>query len=138
MVLTRKSVLIPGKAEISEMSDKNLRFVVQRHSSSGDVHWDFMLEYGDNLQTYRLDIDPSLITAEPVTAERILDHRLEYLTYEGPISDGRGTVRISDRGTFTISRQDQRRIELSLAGQVLNGEFLLEHASGKQWHLGRV
>jgi hypothetical protein len=123
---------------MSEMSDKSLRFVVQMHSTSGDVHWDFMLEYGNNLQTYRLDIDPSLIADEPVKAERIFDHRLEYLTYEGPISGGRGTVRISDRGTFTIIRQDQRRIELSLEGQVLKGEFRLEHAGGKQWHLARV
>ncbi len=123
---------------MSEMSDKSLRFVVQRHSTSGDVHWDFMLEYGNNLQTYRLDIDPSLIAAEPVKAEKIFDHRLEYLTYEGPISGGRGTVGISDRGTFTISRQDERQIELSLAGQALKGEFLLEHIADNQWRLGRV
>ena len=121
---------------MSEMSDKSLRFVVQKHASSGDVHWDFMLEYGNNLQTYRLDIDPSLIAAEPVKAEKIFDHRLEYLTYEGPISGGRGTVRISDRGTFTIVRQDPRRIELSLAGRVLKGRFLLEHTADNQWRLG--
>jgi hypothetical protein len=85
------------------------RFVVQRHEvKPGDVHFDFMVESGDKLATFRLDAGPG--SPPPLRAgapgggasvgTRSFDHRLLYLEYEGEISGGRGTVAIVERGVL--------------------------------------
>ncbi|RMF38605.1 MAG: hypothetical protein D6753_15570 [Planctomycetota bacterium] len=84
------------------------RFVLLRHtypvSQSGTDHWDLMLESpGGDLLTWRL-----LALPEPfdqgaslrLPAERLPNHRLQYLEYEGPISGGRGAVRRAEAGRF--------------------------------------
>ena len=117
------------------MSTEQSRFVVQRHASGADVHWDLMLERDGRLETYRLDAPPEQIAAGPVKAERIFDHRLDYLTYEGPVGSGSGEVRICQAGTYGIFSRDDERIELSLLGETLNGGFVLTRVAGNQWEL---
>jgi len=52
------------------------------------------------LVTFRLESRLDEIDAEQgLLARRISDHRAEYLTYEGPVSGDRGTVRRLARGT---------------------------------------
>jgi hypothetical protein len=52
------------------------------------------------LVTFRLESRLDEIDAEQgLLARRISDHRAEYLTYEGPVSGERGTVRRLTRGT---------------------------------------
>lgn len=76
------------------------RFVILEHDHPS-LHWDFMLEEGGALQTWRLPAPPG--TALTVlAAERIGDHRLAYLDYEGPVSGGRGSVKRWDTGTFEL------------------------------------
>ena len=66
------------------------RFVILKHDSPF-VHWDFMLQRGDVLATWRLLAVPELKAWLP--AERLADHRTDYLDYEGPVSGNRGTVK---------------------------------------------
>lgn len=65
------------------------RFVVLRHDHPF-LHWDFLLEHGDTAATWRLLAEP--VAGVPIPCERIADHRLHYLNYEGPVSGGRGAV----------------------------------------------
>ena len=71
--------------------------MVLEHTWNG-VHWDLMLEAGKSLKTWAID--------EPITAgielpaRQLADHRLAYLTYEGPVSGQRGSVRRIAEGTF--------------------------------------
>ncbi len=78
------------------------RYVVLRHTmplgSSRPSHWDFMLETPVGLRTWALDQAPD--GASPVEAAQLADHRAEYLTFEGPISGGRGSVERWDAGSF--------------------------------------
>lgn len=74
------------------------RFVILEHDWP-TPHFDLMLETGATLRTWRLHRLP---TSEHVNeAIRIADHRLEYLTYEGPLSRGRGSVRRVQAGEYT-------------------------------------
>ncbi len=61
----------------------------------GSCHYDWMLEPGGGgaLLTYRVGsrIDDAKVTR--FAAERLADHRREYLEYEGEVSGGRGSVR---------------------------------------------
>jgi hypothetical protein len=118
------------------MSRQNKKFVIQQHSSGSDVHWDFMLETADILQTYRLDKPPQLIQS-PAVAVKIFDHPLKFLTYQGPVNNGRGNVRITESGTYEMVHQAHNRIELNLSGKILKGKFTLTHIEGDNWQFGK-
>jgi hypothetical protein len=66
------------------------RFVILQHDHPF-LHWDFLLECGTTAATWRLLQTPA--TGIPLAAERLADHRLHYLSYEGPVTGNRGSVR---------------------------------------------
>ncbi len=118
------------------------RFVVLEHSWNG-VHWDLMLEAGESLQTWAID--------EPITAgielpaRQLADHRLAYLTYEGPVSGQRGRVRRIAEGTFRRREWGPDHVRVELTGSQLVGEVDLyrcgsDSSAGSTWkfRLGKV
>jgi len=115
------------------MNQKNKRFVVQQHTKGRDVHWDFMLESGNTLQTYRLDKAPNEVLHHPTNAIKIFDHPLKFLTYEGPVNRGKGNVCIIEAGIYQIKHREHNRIELTLSGKILKGKFFLTHTEGNKW-----
>jgi len=119
------------------MSQKDKRFVIQEHTRSKDIHWDLMLETGNILQTYRLDRAPEEILCQSANAIKIFDHLLKFLTYEGPVNKGRGSVRIIEAGTYEITHQERKRIELSLSGKILKGNFTLTHIKDDNWRFAK-
>ena len=119
------------------MSRQNKNFVIQEHSSGPDVHWDFMLELGGILQTYRLDKAPSEALHLAVNATKIFDHPLKFLTYQGPVNKGQGSVRIIETGTYKMVHQAHNRIELNLSGKILKGKFTLSYIEGDNWQFGK-
>lgn len=72
---------------------KSRRCVLLRHTlPDGSSHFDWMLEVAPNapLRTFRLDQPPEAPAA--FFARSMPDHRHAYLSYEGPVSGGRGSV----------------------------------------------
>ena len=90
------------------------RFAILRHDWPV-LHFDLLLEAGDACRTWRLFSEP---VAWPVAVERIADHRLHYLSYEGPVSGDRGSVKRWDFGTY-IADGDA----IYLDGERLQGRF---------------
>jgi len=97
----------------------------------GSAHVDWLLGQDsagvEPLITYRLggridDLEPGAT----IDAEHIGDHRPAYLTYEGPISGDRGTVRRLARGRIVA----RRRVSVSPAVDEL--EIVWGSASGEQ------
>lgn len=86
--------------------------VALRHElADGSAHVDWMLARddagADPLITFRLDEPPwDCPPGGVVTATRIADHRPVYLTYEGAISGGRGTVHRLGRGAIEAWSDD--------------------------------
>ena len=112
------------------------RFVIQFHDAPDGPHYDLMLEDEGALATWRVEEMPGGPgRAGPMRAEKLSDHRLAYLSYGGPVSGGRGTVRIADAGTFAVleRREDLWRVEL--AGGAVRGRFSLTRVSGARWQL---
>ena len=94
------------------------RYVILEHDWP-EKHWDFMLETGAVLLTWKLTGAPK--PGVDIPAEKSVDHRLMYLDYEGPISGGRGSVSRWDGGTFeTLIEQENRRV-IRLQGERLQG-----------------
>src|ERR1700755_874015 len=74
------------------------RFAILEHDHPL-LHWDFLLETGDVLRTWRLQAPPP--PGCRLSAEPLAPHRKLYLDYEGPVSGNRGQVKRFDGGTFT-------------------------------------
>jgi hypothetical protein len=105
-----------------------------------------MFEADGVLTTFALDTLPadlrevfgndfaSFAASNEVTADKLPDHRLAYLEYEGPVSGDRGTVRRLDRGEYTAMTQSTFRI----IGQKLQGEIKLVAPSSNTDNLWRL
>ncbi len=112
------------------------QFVIQQHTTPDGVHWDLMLEMDDTLWTWRLNTPPAEIGDEPVPAEHIHDHPLRFLTYEGPVQNGKGQVKIADCGLYQIIEQTEISLAVVFEGRILSGTFGLYRLDEKDhWEL---
>ena len=107
------------------------RYVILEHDHPA-LHWDFMLESGDVLRTWRLAAPPR--PGGAVAAEPSSDHRRAYLDYEGPVSRGRGTVTRWDAGTFCWEKADEG-LAVRLEGRRLRGLARVEPDGAGGWRL---
>jgi hypothetical protein len=104
------------------------RFVILEHDHP-ELHWDFMLEVGGVLRTWRLAAPPGSSCA----AIPLPDHRLAYLDYEGPVSGGRGTVRRWERGYYSWLQDTAEVVVVRLKGEQLRGVVRLARQLGGEW-----
>lgn len=102
------------------------QFVLLEHDHPV-LHWDFMLESGDVLLTWRLDRIPAEACEFDVVA--LSDHRKAYLDYEGPVSGDRGSVVRVDRGTFELLSSEDGSMTTCLSGRRLQGTAQLQKFS---------
>jgi hypothetical protein len=116
-----------------------LRFVLLLHETPPGyprhTHYDLMLERAGVLWTWALDRLPA--AGQAGSAERLPDHRLAYLDYEGEVAAGRGRVSRVDQGEFEIAAESEERLVIALRGQALRGTLTLEQSSGEP-HRWRV
>jgi hypothetical protein len=129
------------------MPESSAAFVLLRHKTANEVHWDLGLEQGDTLATWRILQDPtnrarinpdeSLL---PIPAERIGNHRKAYLEYEGPLSGDRGHVTRIDRGHWEALKLTTDTWEFRLTGAMLTGRYRLKAVpdSPEKWLFERV
>ena len=120
------------------MTDQYRRFVILKHVRGYDVHWDFMIESDGSLQTWRIDISPDILSQETGHAEKISDHPLRFLTYEGPVNKGKATVTIAETGKYRIIEKDGKNITLKMDGNILRGKFSLKHIDKENWQIEPV
>lgn len=112
-------------------------FVILVHSGHGPSHFDFMLSRGQTLATWQLARSPlELAAGQSLPARKLADHRPAYLTYEGPVSGGRGEVRRQEEGTYELLTEGAEEWRLRLAGQRMRGVYSLRFVEGNNWVLG--
>lgn len=88
------------------------RFVVLAHDYP-EPHFDFMLEDNGVLLTWRIpEWPPEAQTRIP--AVRLPDHRVDYLTYQGPVSQNRGSVIQVDHGSFMWEGRSDQELQVVL------------------------
>ncbi len=110
------------------------RFVILQHTVADGEHWDFMLEQGDVLLTWRLGREPIDVSTLPIVAHRIADHHKTFLEFEGRLSRDQGHVRRIDRGRADIEEITESRIVARLEDGRLSGRVTLR-ADGNDWVL---
>lgn len=95
------------------------RFVILLHEMpSGQpraTHWDLMLERDGVLRTWALADEPA--AGLEGDARQLPDHRLAYLTYEGPVSGERGHVTRWDSGVYRVEHESENELRIVLAGE---------------------
>jgi hypothetical protein len=106
------------------------RFVILEHDHP-ELHWDFMLEDGGVLRTWRFAVPPAL--GHSCAARQLTDHRLAYLDYEGPVSGGRGSVRRWEQGNYDWLWDTPDDLAVRLMGEWLRGVVRLTRLSGDEW-----
>jgi len=110
------------------------KFVVQKHTRQNrPVHWDWMFQAGNVLQTYRIEQPPAELPTQGISAIRIVDHPLRFLTYQGTVNKGEGNVQIAEKGTYRILSETESTRKLLLDGKTLKGQFSLKHISDDRW-----
>jgi bifunctional non-homologous end joining protein LigD len=113
---------------------KHRKFVIQEHTTPRGIHWDLMLESDGVLLTFRLEEPPAAVLEHAVQAQKIFDHPLRFLTYEGPVQQETGRVRIVDRGLYQDRSQTNDSWRLYFEGETLDGDFLLTQIEDALWH----
>lgn len=110
-------------------------FVVQEHHAR-HIHWDFRLEKEGVLKSWAV---PKGIPEKRLIkrlAIQVEDHEREYIDFEGEIAEGTygaGTVKIWDRGTYTLESESNTAMVIVLNGKRLKGRYRLVHLRDIQW-----
>lgn len=105
------------------------RFVILIHERpDGEVHYDLLLGLPGETGCYTWRfLRPPARRAEP--CRRIFDHPLRFLSYEGPLREGRGRVRRYDAGECLLLGDPERGLVLTLQGKEVTGTFRLTRTS---------
>jgi len=122
-----------------------VRFVVLRHETDTDIHYDWMIEdpaapTGTGvLLTFRAGWPPAALSPRRAwTVERLPDHRRAYLDYEGPISGGRGRVRQVASGRAIAHQSSHAHLDLTLSLRNRNRRCQLARLGGTTWQLSTL
>jgi len=102
-------------------------FVVQKHDAS-HLHYDLRLEKDGVLKSWAVPKEPPLEEGVKRLAVQVEDHPLAYGSFEGKIPEGEygaGTVEIWDKGTYSVSKFEDKEIIFTLAGKKMNGNYIL-------------
>ena len=105
------------------------RFVILTHDWPF-LHWDLMLESNDELLTWRLLEQPGI--DREIVAERLPNHRIAYLDYEGPVSGERGSVSRWDQGKFEILKNKTECLTARIQGKRLAGRVVISQHPDSQ------
>jgi bifunctional non-homologous end joining protein LigD len=121
--------------EGGKSTDKEFRFVVQKHAAS-QLHYDFRLQVDGVLKCWAVPKGHSLDPAVKRLAMQTEDHPYDYLNFEGLIPEknyGVGTMIIWDQGTYEPINKDENQqqkvkdaleagaLKISLIGKRLKG-----------------
>jgi DNA ligase D-like protein (predicted 3'-phosphoesterase) len=104
------------------------RFVVHEHFAlRAGLHYDLRLKWGGFLRDWAFRKVPPLECGVKRFGVAQPDHELCWLDYEGEIRSGygAGVLRIWDKGTYQLLRNEETIIKLYFHGAKLLGKYVL-------------
>ena len=112
------------------------RFVIQKHLATR-LHYDFRLEMDSVLKSWAVPKEPPQESGVKRLAVQVADHEINYIDFEGTIPEGMygaGKVEIWDKGAYTLKHRSKDKIEFTLHGEKLSGDYVLIRFKGdKNW-----
>ena len=92
-----------------------------------------MLESNGCLVTWRVDAGPEKLADNVASAVRIADHELRFLTYQGSVNKGEGSVEIAAKGTYILIDSNDNTITTQLKSKEISGKFHLTIINENIW-----
>lgn len=115
---------------------------LEHRTADGAVHYDLMIEDPlepagvGRLLTWRMAQPPSRWRpGARIKLEAINNHRRDFLSYEGPLTHGRGTVRRVDSGTVRIEQWAEHSARVLVRMETYEGQARLGRSAGGTWIL---
>jgi len=111
------------------------RFVIQKHYAT-HLHYDFRLEMEGVLKSWAIPKEPPAYAGVRRLAVEVEDHLIGYIDFEGTIPEGMygaGKVEIWDKGTYVLKNREAKKIEFTLYGTRLRGDYALIRFKNNQW-----
>jgi len=91
------------------------------------------------LKSWAVPKEPPLEPGVRRLAVEVEDHSLDYANFEGVIPEGMygaGKVEIWDKGTYQLKHRSINKIEFSLNGEKMHGDYVLIRFKGnRNWLL---
>ncbi len=117
---------------------KSLKFVVQEHHADrAGLHYDLRLEKDGVAKSWATRKLPELVEMRTKKIQMFPtpDHDLEWMDFEGKITDGygKGEVKIWDKGTYDILKWTDKSIVLDFHGQRLREKYIIVHTPQNYW-----
>ncbi len=117
---------------------QSLPTVLLHHTTRTGSHYDWLLtdprDPQGKLWTARCELPSEhWLGAGRLALEPIQPHRRVYLTYQGPITGGRGSVQRIDEGTFVPRLWTQSRIVIELNFQHCVAEIEMTRITTDRW-----
>ena len=110
--------------------------MIQKHAAT-HLHYDLRLEIDGVLKSWAVPKTPPTRAGIRRLAIAVQDHPLEYASFEGTIPEGEygaGSVKIWDKGTFTLLERKEDKMVVNIQGERLNGiYYLIRLKDGKNW-----
>jgi bifunctional non-homologous end joining protein LigD len=114
------------------------KFIIHRHCRENEpVHFDLMLEAQKTLWTFRIEKEPAELLKGTHKALKIFDHDLKFLSYQGSVNKGKGTVSTADAGDFKILDKKENVCLIDFSGKILKGEFELCCKNNDEWEISK-
>ncbi|MFH1325615.1 MAG: DNA polymerase ligase N-terminal domain-containing protein [archaeon] len=114
---------------IKKTKSKKLIYCIHEHHAS-HLHWDLRLEMSGVLKSWAVPKPVSALRTKGIKrlAVQTENHPVEYAKFRGVIPEGHygaGKVEIYDSGFYELKNKDAKKIEFTLHGKKLNGNFVL-------------
>ena len=88
------------------------------------------------LKSWAVPKEPPTKSGIKRLAVQVEDHDLDYIDFKGTIPEGMygaGTVEIWDKGTYTLKSRKENKIEFTLHGDKLKGDYVLLRFRDNNW-----
>lgn len=141
--LKKRDFALTPEPKGSEKVGNGEIFVVQEHDAR-HLHYDLRLERNGVLESWAVPKGIPQKAGIKRLAIKTEDHPLEYAKFHGIIPEGQygaGTVKIWDKGNYTVKNWEENKIEFSPSGTKISGKYVLvrfKKGGEKNWLLMKV
>ena len=110
-------------------------FVILEHTCLDSCHWDLMLRDGEILATWQVNKPLRDWGETALDCQKIADHRLVYLDFEGHLTLNRGKVKQVAVGKYDLKQKKPGFWQVFLQADTIKGILELKKSDKNQWKL---